>query len=136
MKDKNNNEENLKDILGKIIGGKIDISPRKKTIDLKRKKAFCKTIDVLMLIQNRDIILEEDFGVNLNSYNSPFFEIINALLDYSFNTTQLSLINWWLYSRINDDGSINSLIDKTTGEEINITSPDLLYMYVIGLKDA
>lgn len=134
--EKDGHEKHLKDVLGKLTGANINISPKKNSIESKKRKSFCIAINILFSIRNRDLELFEDYGISLEQHSNPFYDIINSLFDYSFNKSQMALIQWWIYDRLNEDGTQTFLIDKNTNQQIQITSSELLYEYVKELKDA
>ena len=50
------------------------------------------------------------------------------LLEMNYNTDELELINFYLYGRLNMDGSNNQFIDVNTNEVIILdTSEDLFF---------
>jgi hypothetical protein len=56
-------------------------------------------------------MLDADYGVNMARYDEPFFQIIDSLIYLHFGKEASELIMFYLYERLNPDGSINSLVD-------------------------
>jgi hypothetical protein len=133
-KNENEFEDHLKKSISKIIKADVEITPRKKNFDYKKRKQFIIIIDTLFSIQHRNIMFTE-MGINIDKYEDPFYDIIDNMLSFTFTVEQLALIYWWVYERVNPDGSINTLIDKFTNEEIEINSAELLYEYVLEIKN-
>ena len=56
-------------------------------------------------------MLDADYSVNMARYDEPFFQIIDSLIYLHFGKEASELIMFYLYERLNPDGSINSLVD-------------------------
>ena len=60
----------------------------------------------------RGIILGSDLQLDFRSYDEKFYIIIDYLLELHFGKEGYELISFYLYERINPDGSVNELMDE------------------------
>lgn len=98
------------------------------------KNHFCKIIENMEFMFNTSMILAMDFSINLGRMNEVMFETIDMLLEMNFNETQIEIINFYLYGRKNNDGSINSLIDTKTEEPVIMDTPEDLWWVIQEIK--
>jgi hypothetical protein len=103
--------EKLQEQINLIIGTESTLKRRKKTTDDAQREIFINTIPLLEHIINRGPMLDADYGVNMARYDEPFFQIIDSLIYLHFGKEASELIMFYLYERLNPDGSINSLVD-------------------------
>ena len=117
-------QEIIEDIIGVPTGTKRKESNKK---DFK-KINFCKTIDNMEHLFQRTFFMNQDFGISMAKYDEMFFDTMDMLLEMNYNTDELELINFYLYGRLNIDGSDNQFIDVNTNEVIILdTSEDLFF---------
>jgi hypothetical protein len=57
-------------------------------------------------------MLDADYGVNTARYDEPFFQIIDSLIYLHFGKEASELIMFYLYERVNPDGTINDILDE------------------------
>ena len=57
-------------------------------------------------------MLQVDYAVDLSNYDDPFFQIIDSLIFMHFGKDAGELIMYYLYERVNPDGTINPLYDE------------------------
>ena len=57
-------------------------------------------------------MLDADYGVNMARYDEPFFQIIDSLIYLHFGREASELIMFYLYERVNPDGTINDILDE------------------------
>jgi len=111
----NNQEEHahkIKKTIEDIIGSNTNLKRRKKTEEDINKVKFESIINTLEEVEIRAALLEEDFKLGFSSYDEKFFIIIDALLELHFGKECVELINFYLFGRINQDGTENHLIDS------------------------
>lgn len=56
-------------------------------------------------------MLFADYGVDLAKHDDPFFQIIDSLIFMHFGKEAGEVIMFYVYERINPDGTINPLYD-------------------------
>ena len=77
------------------------------------------------------MIMGGDLGLDFTKYDDKFYLVIDGLLGLLYAKEACELIFFYLYERINEDGSTNELIDES-GEMVPLISPtDLWYLVKI-----
>jgi len=57
-------------------------------------------------------MLDADYGVNMARYDEPFFQIIDSLIYLHFGKEASEIVMFYLYERVNPDGTINDILDE------------------------
>jgi hypothetical protein len=128
------NIDDAKKSIDLILGSDTTLTRRKKTqIDVTRD-LFNKVIINLEQANSRSFILENDFKLDLNKYDDVFYDAIDNLLVMHFGKEASELIFFYLYDRLNPDGSINVLVDPT-GKEVILQNPDELWLLLQIIKE-
>lgn len=79
-------------------------------------------------IEVKTALLNSEFRIDLTEYNEIFYIAIDNLMELCFNKKITDIISFYLYERINPDGSINPIQDSK-GNEIILENPsDLWYL--------
>ena len=79
-------------------------------------------------VEVRSVILGNDLMLDFTSYDEKWYFIIDLLFNMHFGKEGAELIFFYLYERINSDGTINELVNEE-GEIVKLTSPsDLWYL--------
>jgi uncharacterized protein YvpB len=124
-------KKDLKDIL-KIKGAVTKQRPVKGLI---KKEAFIRFIENYKFANDRTLMLKMEHAVDFVSYEEPFIQSIEALLELNFNKNQTQIIHWWLYEKWNTgDESVLQLNNAETGEELPSDTPGELWDLVQSLK--
>jgi len=121
--------KNLQAQMKKLIGTESTVKRRKKTKEEAQHEMFLTTISLLEHILNRGIMLESDYGFNTIKYDEPFYQIIDSLIYLHFDEDAADLIMFYLYERINPDGTLNPIID-ITGAEVSLEDAEDLWILV------
>jgi hypothetical protein len=124
-------KKDLKDIL-KIKG---TVTRQRPVKGLIKKEAFIRFIDNYKFANDRTLMLKMEQAVDFVSYEEPFIQAIEALLQLNFNKNQTQIIHWWLYEKWNTgDESVLQLNNTETGDEIPSDTPEELWDLVQSLK--
>jgi hypothetical protein len=102
----------IKSSIEDILGAGASLRRKKKSEDDNQREKFEKIIRTLEEIEVRGVILGSDLQLDFRSYDEKFYIIIDALLELNFGKEGYELISFYLYERINPDGSVNELIDE------------------------
>jgi hypothetical protein len=102
----------IKSSIEDILGAGASLRRKKKSEDDNQREKFEKIIRTLEEIEVRGIILGSDLQLDFRSYDEKFYIIIDALLELNFGKEGYELISFYLYERINPDGSVNELMDE------------------------
>jgi hypothetical protein len=124
-------KKDLKNIL-KIKGNIIRSRPVKGLI---KKEHFCRFLENYRFVNDRALMLKQDFQVDFVHFEEPFVQAIEALMKLHFNKNQIQLLEWWLYEKFNQsDGSILQLNHTETEEDIPSNTPEELWNLLQTLK--
>jgi hypothetical protein len=74
-------------------------------------------------------MLESDYGFNTVMYDEPFYQIIDSLIYMHFDEDAADLIMFYLYERVNPDGTFNFVTD-INGDEFSLENAEDLWILV------
>jgi hypothetical protein len=117
-----------------IIGADTVLKRRKKTEDDISKDTFEKIIITLEQANVRSSIIGGDFKLDFTSYDETFYEIIDNLILMQFGKEASEVIFFYVYERINPDGTVNELADQDNNV-VALNSPTDLWMLVNHIKN-
>ena len=80
------------------------------------KRVFIRSLDNLKESVDRSRELFENFGLDLNTYDEIYFNIIYDLFSVSFNDTQLTFLQAYIESIISEE-ELGTATIKVDGEE-------------------
>ena len=122
----NNHANSVRQSVGDIIGSNTFLKLKRKTEDDLQREQFESIILLLEEIEVRSIILSNDLKIDLASYDEKFYMLIEKLLSIHFGDEANEIIFYYIYDRINPDGSVNELRDETDNVVL-LTSPSDLW---------
>jgi hypothetical protein len=122
----NNHANSVRQSVGDIIGSNTFLKLKRKTEDDLQREQFESIILLLEEIEVRSIILSNDLKIDLASYDEKFYMLIEKLLNIHFGDEANEIIFYYIYDRINPDGSINELRDEKDNVVL-LTSPSDLW---------
>jgi hypothetical protein len=117
-----------------IIGADTVLKRRKKTEDDISRDTFEKIIIALEQANVRSSIIGTDFKLDFTSYDETFYEIIDNLILMQFGKEASEVIFFYVYERINPDGTVNELADQDNNV-VALNSPTDLWMLVNHIKN-
>lgn len=132
-----NNEHvnGLKESIDHIIGVGTVLKPKKTNKQDKNKEEFEQMILTLESLNTKSNLLSMEFGIDLSSHEELFYNIIDNLIKQSYGEECASLISFYIYDRINEDGSINDLIEEQTQQTLKLESPSDLWFLIQAFKE-
>jgi hypothetical protein len=119
--------KNLKLTVDEILNCSSIVRKRRKTESDKNTEMFKQIINNIEYINNRSFLAQQEFGMDMNTYDEKFLEVIDALLYMMYGKECYELISFYLFHRLNEDGTINPVIIEETGQEIQLENPYELY---------
>ena len=122
----NNHANSVRQSVGDIIGSNTFLKLKRKTEDDLQREQFESIILLLEEIEVRSIILSNDLKIDLASYDETFYMLIEKLLNIHFGDEANEIIFYYIYDRINPDGSVNELRDEKDNVVL-LTSPSDLW---------
>lgn len=105
-----------------IIGTKTLIRRKRKSNSDKKRELFFSLINNIDELTVRQNLMYADLNLDFSNYDEKFFTVIDALLYMHFGKQCMEVISFYLYERLNADGTMNAIIteDET---EIILNSP-------------
>lgn len=127
--------QSIKQTLETMIGTDLSLKRKKKSEYDLNKETFEKIIVALERANVRTSLVENDFSIDLSKYDESFYEIIDNLILLHFGKQAASVIFFYVYERLNLNGSINELRDKDDNPVI-LNNPSDLWEVVNNIKNA
>lgn len=126
--------QGVKESLETMIGSDLSLKRKKKTENDINKELFEKVILSLERANVRTKILGEDMNLNLTDYDETFYDSIDNLMLIAFGKEATEIIFFYIYDRINEDGSINELRDSEN-KAVILNNPHDLWELVMFVKN-
>lgn len=121
--------DGIKKSIDEIIGVDTFLKRKKKTEDDQTRERFIKIIQSLEEIEVRGMILGNDLVLDFTSYDEKFYFVIDALFSIAFSKEACELIFFYIYERLNPDGTSND-VEDLEGNVIPLSSPEDLWELV------
>lgn len=126
--------QGIKSSIEDIIGTDTVLKRRKKTEQDYSRELFEKIILGIEEVQVREAILHNDLKLDFYNYNEKFYEIIDKLFTLHFGKETTEIIFFYIYERVNADGSINPLFDQNNNL-IPLNNINDLWVLVNNIKE-
>jgi len=118
--------QGVKSSLESITGADLSLKRKRKTEKDVNREVFEKIILALEKASVRSSIIGGDFQLDFTEYDETFYEIIDNLILMHFGKEAAELIFFYVYERINPDGSVNALAD-VNGDIVPMNGPSDLW---------
>lgn len=92
-----------------ILNTKTVVRRKRRSESDKKKELFVALINSLEEIRVRQALTYAELGLDFSTYDEKFFNSIDILLHMNFGSKGSDVIAFYLYDRINPDGSMNPL---------------------------
>jgi hypothetical protein len=125
----NEHAEGIKQSVEDIIGANTFLRRKKKTEDDNQRERFEKIIRTLEEIEVRGVIMGNDLKIDFTTYDEKFYDVIDTLILMQFGKEASEIIFFYLYERVNPDGTTNQLVD-TNDNYVVLNSPTDLWELV------
>ena len=126
--------QGIKQSIEDIIGTDTILKRKRKTEEDLNRESFEKIMLLMDEIQVRSALLHSELGLDYSNYDEKFYEIIDRMFTLNFGKEAAEIIFFYVYERINPDGTINELLDQNN-EIISINSPSDLWYLVNHIKN-
>lgn len=93
-----------------IIGTKTIIRRRKKNNSEKNRELFFNVINSIEELNVRQNLMYGDLNLDFADYDEKFFEVIDTLIYMNFGKQCTEVIGFYLYERMNADGTLNPIM--------------------------
>lgn len=128
-----NLQNNIHEAFKQLLNSPILIKNQRRNKAFKKKILFISLIDQYEKALNKSAKLQSEFGIDLFEYEEPFYGVIDKLMLLMWGTSVYELITFYLYERLNLDGTMNYLVEtKEDGSEVEVflKTPEELYNYL------
>jgi hypothetical protein len=127
--------QGVKQTLETMIGTDLSLKRKKKSEHDLNRELFEKIIIALERANIRTALVGTEFEIDLSKYDETFYEVIDNLMLMQFGKQAAEVIFFYVYERMNPDGSINELRD-TNDTPIVLNSPSDLWDLINVIKNA
>ena len=127
--------QGVKTTLETMIGTDLSLKRKKKSEHDLNRELFEKIIIALERANIRTALVGTEFDVDLSKYDETFYEVIDNLMLMQFGKQAAEVIFFYVYERLNPDGSINELRDANDNPVI-LSTPSELWDLVNLIKNA
>ena len=127
--------QGVKQTLETMIGTDLSLKRKKKSEHDLNRELFEKIIIALERANIRTALVGTEFDIDLSKYDETFYEVIDNLMLMQFGKQAAEVIFFYVYERMNPDGSINELRD-TNDTPIILNSPSELWDLINVIKNA
>jgi hypothetical protein len=111
-----NNYKNVQSAIDNLLNVKCVVRRKRKNEYDKKKELFIFIVNNIETAIIRSNIALTDLKLDYSDYDEVYFAAIDALLLISFGKDAAELIAYYLWDRINPDGSINPIFDENNNE--------------------
>lgn len=105
-----------------ILNTKTILRRKKRTISEKKRELFANLIMTLEDIRIRQTLMYAELSLDFSTYDEKFHSAIDMLINMNFGSRCADIVGFYIYDRINPDGSINPLIINNS-EKVVLESP-------------
>jgi hypothetical protein len=127
--------QGVKQTLETMIGTDLSLKRKKKSEHDLNRELFEKIIIALERANIRTALVGTEFEIDLSKYDETFYEVIDNLMVMQFGKQASEVIFFYVYERMNPDGSINELRDVNDNPVI-LNSPSDLWDVINLIKNA
>jgi len=127
--------QGVKTTLETMIGTDLSLKRKKKSEHDLNRELFEKIIIALERANIRTALVGTEFEIDLSKYDETFYEVIDNLMLMQFGKQAAEVIFFYVYERMNPDGSINELRDAND-TPIVLNSPTELWDLINVIKNA
>lgn len=127
--------QGVKQTLETMIGTDLSLKRKKKSEHDLNRELFEKIIIALERANIRTALVGTEFEIDLSKYDETFYEVIDNLMIMQFGKQASEVIFFYVYERMNPDGTINELRDLND-IPIILNSPTDLWDLINVIKNA
>jgi hypothetical protein len=135
MEQNKKHAQGVKQTLETMIGTDLSLKRKKKSEHDVNRDMFEKIVIALEKANVRTAIVGSEFDLDLSKYDESFYEVIDNLIMMQFGKQAAEVIFFYVYERMNPDGSINELRD-VNDNPIVLNNPTDLWELVNVIKNA
>jgi hypothetical protein len=123
----------IQQAINSMLNVKSLVRRKKKRQSDKKKELFVSIINSIDQISTRQALMYSELQLDFGKYDEAFLEVIDGLILLHFGKEGTELISWYLWERVNPDGSLNSLLDENDNP-FTIENVDELWSLLLALN--
>jgi hypothetical protein len=113
-----------------LLGTTTTVRRKKRTISDRKKEMFVSIITLMEETIVRSNLAYQELHIDLFKYEDKYIQIIDMLMFMNFGEDAIDVVSFYLYDRMNDDGTINPMYNPA-GQEIILETPYQLWDLVL-----
>lgn len=111
--------------INEILNVKSLLRKKRKSQTDKKRELFISIVNSIERLITRQNLMYSDFQLDFANYDDPFLDTIDALIVLHFGKEGAEIIVYYLWDRVNPDGTVNPLHDEDANEIILNNAGDL-----------
>ena len=119
--------------INEILNIKSLLRKKRKSQTDKKRELFISVINSIERLITRQNLMYSDFQLDFANYDDPFLDTIDALIVLHFGKEGAEIIVYYLWDRLNDDGTVNPLMDEG-GTEIFLNNAGELWDLLVKIN--
>ena len=130
-------KHNLEAGFNKLFNSPITIRKKKRDQALKKKALFISLITQYEISLYKSVKLQTEFAIDLFDYEGSYYEVIDKLMLLMWGGDIYEIVTYYLYERLNLDGSLNSIIETNeegVETEVFLKTTEELYNYLLKIN--
>jgi len=128
-----NSYDDIKKAVDQLLKITSTVKRKKKAYIDKQKDLFISIIMALHASQTRTILTQTELKLDFSSYDEMYLQIIDSLILLHFGKEGFELISWYLYEKINPDGTFSELRNNE-GEIVPSDTPEDIWNVLVNIK--
>jgi len=128
-----NNYKNIQDAVNELLNVGSYIKRQRKRKEDKQKDLFIQSINMLEDIISRSKLIYSDFELDMSAYEERFYLVIESLMYMYFGKDIFELLSFYLWERLDDNGSVTPILDEH-GNEYYIESANQLWDIIVRMN--
>jgi hypothetical protein len=125
--------DDIKKAVDQLLKINSTVKRKKKAYIDKQKDLFVGIMTALHAVQTRTVLSQSELKLDFSSYDEMFLQIIDSLILLHFGKEGYELISFYLYEKINPDGTVNDLQDDE-GNIIPSETAEDIWSILVKLK--
>jgi hypothetical protein len=103
--------DDIKKAVDQLLKVNSTVKRKKKAYLDKQKDLFISIIMAMQAALVRTALVNSELKVDFSTYDEMFLQLIDSLILLHFGKDGFEVINFYLYDKLNPDGSVNELYD-------------------------
>ena len=125
--------DDIKKAVDQLLKITSTVKRKKKAYIDKQKDLFVSIIIALQAAQTRTVLTQTELRLDFSTYDEMYLQIIDSLILLHFGKEGFELISWYLYEKINPDGTFSE-IQNADGEIIPSDTPEDIWNVLVNVK--